>query len=229
MRTTVTLAAIATLALAASAFAPAESEVPEICTQGVPDLAEDEVLVEHTLYFHGEQPSGTPGQASNFPLGYDDEKTMSEDTPPEGNPKVDVLYGLGLNESFVGGPTLPYWRTFVWDEPRIVCAEAVYYGNTPGATDVRIFLDEAYGVGETDAVASVIQEEEGTPFSTYRANFGALDLQGFDLVVQVSHHNGLEPGDAVGAVAYDSTDTPSAFTYVAVEKAPATPGDEPAA
>lgn len=196
---------------------PPVDPVADLCGGTVPAVAEDGQLVARTLYFHGEQPSGTPGQASNFPLGYDSEKTM-DDTAPEGDEaKYDLLYGFGLNEAFVGGPTLPYWRAQLFPMEEIVCARAVFFGEASGDLDVRIFADEAYATGNTDAVAPAIPGEEGATFRGWVADFGLIELpETYELLVQVSHHDGLTPTDAAGLVAYDATSVPSRLEYVTV-------------
>lgn len=219
MRRLCRAATVVVLAAATLAATEAGPEVPAICTAGVPELADGEVLVERTLWFHGEQASGTPGQVSNFPLGYDPAKTMDEEAPTGEQPKLDVLFGVGLNNAFVGGPTLPYWRAMLDDEPRIVCARADFYAEIPGNAEVRLFADESYATGGTTARADAAPTGEDGSLAGWAADFGALDVQVWELVVQVSHVSSISPRDA-GVVGYDSTGAPSALRIVTVEPAP---------
>lgn len=214
--------ATAILVLAAGSLALTEdgAELPAACTDGAPALADDEVLVERTLYFHGDAPSGTPGQVSAFPLGYDDAKTMDEEEPTGGEPKVDVLFGVGLNNAFVGGPTLPYWRTFFEDDLRIVCASVEFYAGIPGNAEVRLFADPTYATGETTALAAASPTGDGDSFTRWVADFDALDVEAYEFLVQISHVSATSPRDA-GLVAYDATATPSAVHLVTVGQAPA--------
>lgn len=211
--------AIVVLATGSLALTDDGVELPAACTDGVPELADGEVLEERTLYFHGEAPSGTPGQVSTFPLGYDEAKTMDEEEPTGGEPKVDALFGLGLNNAFVGGPTLPYWRTFFDDDVRIVCASVEFYAEIPGNAEVRLFADPTYATGETTALAAAAPTGDGDTFARWVADFDALDVEAYEFMIQISHVSSTSPQDA-GIVAYDAAATPSAVHLVTVGEAP---------
>jgi hypothetical protein len=217
--------AILTTFVMTFAIVPAIAQgAPAICQgRNIPlktDVAGNpiEQLVEHHLYFHGEQRPGNADAVQDFNdavSGGAPSRLLMSSTAPTGADDKVFVHNSGAGQwqtNYAMAPALAHWSTALDVEQRIVCAQAVAYAMTDsGALDVQLWADKA--LAETGPVVT----KAGTggtanQTSKYTANFGKVDFTAsFNLIVQLA-------GPSTNAlVSYDSTASPGELTYVTVE------------
>lgn len=222
----------AVLAISALAFAalPALADdhepdgVPEACGDREFDLADDEVLVERTVYLKSESQVGN-ADVVEYALDPPSPKLYMEEPEPDSpDPKLYVV-PTGGNDEYAGNFLFGYWTQNLMTEPdrRIVCAEATVHALSRVGMRAQLWVDTFGGVGGEPA-ADVNAVADGTGLRTYTANFTetfgpdgftALDATArWNVMLQVIFPTGTGAGSTV---VYDSTEFPSQLTYVTVE------------
>lgn len=213
------LAILAALTLTATlAQLPvAAAEIPDVCGDREIFLEEDEVLVERTLYFHGQASIGNLDGAQDANIeGTATRLTMDPSFPTSDTDKIYVtrLTGIVGNTTFAQNQNHGYWiRRLDGEQQRIVCGGAtVFAGTVTGQLPIQLWIDAPRGIGRTPH-STVVGQGTAGEVGEYTVNFGALDVVSSDnLLIQL---DSAPPG---ALTFYDSTGRPSRFTYVTVEK-----------
>ena len=222
MKITRLFAALSACALAI-AGAPAFAEdqpLPAACGGTAPLIAEDEMLVEHTLYLHGTSQLGDHDAAEDLLAGSPRMTYMDATAPTGPASKVDTNLASAGNDQFNGNPMLSYWATQLDAPVRIVCASATVFTTDGGNPTLQLFFDQPYAAATPGA--TVTATGTGTGVREVTGVFKPFDvINEYDLTLQVI---ASRPGMHM---LYDSTTHPSSFTYVTVEQAPVVEPTEP--
>jgi len=202
----------ALMVVLAAVPAAAVQPLPDVCGNRPVPLAEGEYLVEHTLFLRGLYDVGNVDQVEAFSrLSVSRSKPMTAEEPT-GSRSPRRRRATGTNPDFHGNPAMAYWSATLDDEPRIVCAGATFYGAAQGNLSARLFFDQGFGSTEVASSAQAVRHS-GDTVTKWTAVFRNLDHHAWDLTLQIT------PSTA-GTVLYDSTDHPSSFTFVTVERDP---------
>ena len=201
--------------VAPSAFAtPAEENeaIPEVCGATAPAITDQEVLVEHTLYFHGTNRLGDVQGGVNTPVGT---PFIMDATAPSGtetkykSSKPGVLGTDYYGRNAVNG----YWVTEFEAPQRVVCAGSKFYAaSAADSISLILYFDKPYSDSTVPAVSRVdATAPAGTGVRLYSGRFNVAKVAEADISIQFA------PAPPGAVLAYDSTEAPSSFTYVTVE------------
>jgi hypothetical protein len=222
MRRAIPLVLLAALVMTFGTSPATAHQEEEVCQGRTIPLATDangnpiEKLVEHHLYFHGEQPVGNVDSAQELAsLGAEINLTMNSTAPTGGQDKVFVHNtGTGgtWNTNYAMNPALAHWTGALSGDQRVVCAQATaHVRTTTGTLSMQLWADKALSEGDP-VVTKAATGGTANQASKYTANFGELDFTAsMNLIVQLVGPS----GNAVAT--YDSTASPGGLTYVTVE------------
>ncbi|MGH2710851.1 MAG: hypothetical protein ACRDH9_06580, partial [Actinomycetota bacterium] len=178
-----------------------------------------EILVEHTLYFHGTNRSGDiqgGGNVSGTPF-------LMDATAPTG---TETKYktskpGIFGNDTFGRNAVNGYWLRELEAPERIVCAGSKFYAAAAAdSINIILFFDKPYSDTAIAAVSNVsASAPAGNGVRLFSGNFSVGTKTG--KVAETDFSIQFAPGAPGAVLAYDSTEAPSSFTYVTIEPKPA--------
>jgi hypothetical protein len=207
------LLAVTVLALLLAPLPVGAEELPDACERrALPlELAEDEVLVERTLYFTGNAPVGNvDGNQNPGAL------RMTPDEPEGGESKTYVSRPGGVgNPAFARNQFHGHFTHELEEWPqRVVCASVRFWAATQATNiAVQLFVDAPSGTGEHIEFDAQAAATGGAGVREYWGSFRNVEVNAeWDLTVQ------FNPGLPGAAVFYDSGEHPSSFTFVTVQQ-----------
>lgn len=185
----------------------------------MPQITDQEMLVEHTLYFHGTNRSGDIQGGGNF----SGTPFLMDATAPTG---TETKYksskpGIFGNDTFGRNAVNGYWLRELDASERIVCAGTKFHALAAAdSINVLLYFDKPYADTTIAAVSTVAASAPaGNGVRLFNGTFSVGNKLG--KVAETDFSVQFAPAAPGAVLAYDSTEAPASFTYVTIEPKPA--------
>lgn len=196
--------------------------IPAICGTKVPQIDdEEEMLVEHVLYFHGTHRSGDVqggGNVASTPF-------LMDETAPTG---TETKYksskpGIFGNDTFGRNAVNGYWLRDLDEGAQVVCAGSTFYALAPSdSIGIILYFDKPYADTTTASISRVnASAPPGNGVKAYTGRFNISGSRGQVAETDISIQ--FAPAAPGAVLAYDSMEAPSSFRYVTIEPRPEPP------
>jgi hypothetical protein len=209
------LSALFVVSPVTSSGASAEGN-PAVCGTKVITLTEEEMLVEHVLYFHGTNRSGDVQGGGNF-AGTPFIMDATAPTGTETKYKTSKPVILG-NDTFGRNAVNGYWLTELGETARVVCAGSTFHALAAAdSINMLLYFDKPYSDTAISPVSTI--DATAPAGNGVRAFTGRFNVPK-NKVAETDIHIQFAPAAPGAILAYDSTEAPSSFTYVTIEPKP---------